>query len=169
MFSFRVWSIAAVVGVAGLVAPAGARASAEWTANIGYHNPVISTYGLNFLYFGQNLGFEIGLGWIDVQSESTKESDDASNTKKSTGTSLHLAGDLDVKYFLSSGKFRPYIQAGVAYGVGASTESGASAGTGGGFAGLGIMAGTPDLYLYGAYDLNSSRDGFVQAGIGTSI
>lgn len=147
-------------------------ARADWTANIGYHNPVIATYGLNLLYFGQSIGFEVGLGWIDVKSETSKDSSSDSSTdssSKKTNTSLHLAGDLDLKYFFTSGKVRPYVQGGVAYGIGASTNNGASAGTGGGFAGLGLLFGGPPLYAYAAYNFDSSRDGFVQVGLGTSL
>lgn len=159
---------------------AATTASANWTWNVGYQNPAVSTFGLNLFYLGSEWGFEIGLGWIDVDARTDDEDDDEveavageeaekDKDKDKDRAAVHLAGDADVKYMLSSGKFRPYLQGGFGLGIGASSDSGAGAGTGGGFAGLGILAGSPALYVYGSYNLNSARNGFVQAGVGFDL
>lgn len=149
-----------------------APAHAVWTWNIGYHNPAVSTLGLNFLYLGTDWGFETGIGWIDVRSnaEDAKETETTADDNKES-TSLTVAGDVDVKYFLTSGKFRPYLQGGVGVGLGAKTGSGGGvgAGTGEGFGGLGVLFGSQALYAYASYNLNGSKSAFVQAGVGADL
>ncbi len=146
-------------------------AAADWTWNVGYHNPAGSTVGLNLLYLGQTFGFEAGLGWLDVRADSDDSKDDKVNSDddKKTGGSFAAAGDVNLKYFFGSGTFRPYAQAGVGVGLGARTGSGAGASTGGGFAGLGLLIGSPSFYGYGAYNLDGSRNAFGQAGLGFDL
>ena len=150
-----------LVGLACSLLLLASPAVADWTWNVGYHNPAGSTVGLNLLYLGPTFGFEAGLGWIDVRADSDDD--------KKTDGSFAAAGDVNLKYFVSSGKVRPYAQAGVAIGFGARTGSGAGASTGGGFAGLGLLIGSPSFYGYGAYDLDGSRSAFVQAGLGFDL
>lgn len=137
-----------------------------WTWNVGYHNPAVSTFGLNLLWFGSEFGFEAGIGWIDVSSV-----EETNGAKKKSSTKLNIAGDVDGKYFLTSGKFRPYLQAGFGIGFGATTgdDAGASAGTGGGFGGIGLLIGSPDFYAYGSFNMNGSKETFAQAGIGAGL
>jgi hypothetical protein len=158
----------------------GTSARAEWTWNVGYHNPAVSTWGLNLLYLGPQWGFETGIGWVDVSSTKSTDpkSGDASATddgkakaEKTRTTRLNLAGDVDVKYFLASGKLRPFLQAGLGVGIGAAAgaDSGFGAGTGGGFAGLGLLIGGPSFYVYGSYNWTGRSSTFAQAGLGFGL
>ncbi len=141
-----------------------------WTLNLGYQNPAVSTYGLNFLHFWTDWAFEIGIGWVDVDSQANKDDDTDSGGEDddSASAALSIAGDLDMKYMLAGGKFRPYVQGGVGYGIGAAAgdDAGFGAGIGGVFVGIGLLAGSPDLYVYAAYSVFSSKAGFIQAGVG---
>ena len=142
-------------------------AEAAWTVNGGYHNPVFSTYGLNFLYLGSNWGFETGLGWVDLKAQS----DNAASGSKTNGASVGMAGDVNLKYVLGSGKIRPYGQAGVGLGLGAAAgkTTGFAVGTGAGFLGLGLLLGTPDFYLYGSGNVAGSSTAVLQAGVGFGL
>jgi len=154
-------------------------ALANWSLNLGYQNPAVSTFGVNFLYHGSNWHFETGIGWIDADAsvdedddDDTSGSDDKDKDDDKDTAGLSLAGDVDLKYLFSSGGLRPFIQAGFGIGVGARAGDGAGfgAGTGGGFFGGGLFLGSPSFYGYGSYNLGGGGgDGFVQAGIGFDI
>jgi hypothetical protein len=180
-------SLAAVCGAALLgFALDASLAHAAWSVNAGYHNPAGSTYGLNLLYQGQKWGFEVGVGYIDAQTieEADKkngdETDDAAAAdetsddkakKKTTGANVNLGGDVNLKYFLASGGARPYLQAGVGVGLGATAgkHTGLGAGTGEGFAGLGIIFGRDAVYAYVSYNITASKLTFAQVGIGVGL
>lgn len=162
--------------VCGLL-PAHAAYATGWGWNVGYHNPAGATVGLNLQYLGASWAFETGIGWLDVRQDkqpsggSSSSNNSSSNDGKTT-TSVTASGDVDVKYFLTGGGggggVRVYLQGGVGVGLGAGS-GGAGIGTGGGFGGLGLLFGGSKVYAYAAYDLDSARDGFVQAGIGTTF
>ncbi len=138
----------------------------NWTANVGYHNPPGSNLGLNFLYMGSEIGVEIGVGWVEVDA---RDDDEESSGGESVGMSA--AGDINFKYFFTKGGVMPYLQAGFGLGLGTRLGSGGSAGAGagGGFIGAGIMAGSPNLHIYGSFNANSSESTFLQFGVGTDI
>ncbi|MFW7380897.1 MAG: hypothetical protein ACOH5I_18925 [Oligoflexus sp.] len=150
---------------------------ANWTFNLGYHNPPGSKVGVNFLYWSQPLMFEIGIGWIDVDSldnEDTNEAgnNDATTEEESTDLRVAVAGALNVKYMLTSGGVRPYLQLGVGAGsyVQAGDDTDLGAGIGGLYGGLGLMAGSPQFYAYASYNIHgNSNHNFAQFGIGFDI
>jgi len=160
--------------IASFVTCASSSAFANWTLNIGYQNPIVSTWGLNFLYLGSQWGVELGVGWIDANAR-IEDDDDDKNSEGSTsgesgeGASLQIAGDIDVKYFFASGTARPFLQGGFGLGFDAESGEGIGAGTGGGFFGVGILLGSPALHGYGAFNVNGSDDSFFQAGLGVDI
>jgi hypothetical protein len=183
---------AAAAVCAGLLAASPARA--DWTWNIGYQNPVVSTWGLNLFYIGSQWGFEVGLGYIDAHASDSPGADktnssnnSSSNNSSSNGTTngkttttLNAAGDVNGKYFLSGGTVRPYLQAGIGIGLGLSGTSsevaplpshpeGFAAGTGEGYGGIGLLIGSNSFYVYGAYNLNADKNGFLQAGLGFGL
>lgn len=114
-------------------------AQADWTWNIGYHNPPNSTIGVNFEYFWSKWALELGAGFLDFGTK------DRSNT-----ATLYLAGDVNMKYLFLSGVFRPYLMGGLGLGsgtsVGDNTALGASAG--GGFVGGGVLMRGHPVYAY---------------------
>ncbi|WP_234996138.1 hypothetical protein [Pseudobacteriovorax antillogorgiicola] len=148
---------------------------ANWTLNLGYHNPPGATVGVNFLYFSSDWAFEVGIGWVDADAETDDEDDDAADTSDDDdedSVSVRASGALNFKYFLGSGGFRPYLQIGVGAGIGAKAgddDSGVGAGVGGGYGGLGIMAGSPSFYGYASYNIGRGSDGFIQLGFGFDI
>lgn len=135
----------------GLATPLSAKSS----INVGYHNPPGSTVGINGLWVWDNIGLELGLGWLNVAS------DDDSNS-----SSVHAAGDINLKYIFSGQSVRPYLQGGYGLGLGASAgdSTGASAGLGGGFAGIGLMFGGAKYYAYASGNYSTSV--FGQFGVG---
>jgi hypothetical protein len=170
-----------IVGV--LLWGAASPARADWTWNVGYQNPAVSTVGLNLFYIGPKWGFETGIGWVDVRANAD---DDADNDKDDDGdgvvdedgekddddgASLRLAGDVDLKYFLGSGGARVFLQAGLGIGIGAAAgdNSGVGAGTGAPFGGVGALFGGPSLYAYVSGNVRSDLDPFLQAGIGFDL
>ena len=145
-------------------------ALANWTLNIGYHNPVHAQLGVNLLYWSDQWNFEIGLGWIDGQAEV----DDDTNEVRRDDDRIAVAGtgDIDFKYHFGRAGFAPYLQVGFGAGTSASVgdNTGAAAALGGSFAGLGLMLGKPGFYGYAAYNiLIESEDMQVQAGLGFDI
>jgi hypothetical protein len=152
-------------------------AEANWTANVGYQNPAVSTWGLNLFYIGQSWGFEAGIGWIDANAHVDDDdddgdgADDGSDDDDDDKASVALAGDIDLKYFLTGGSARLFFQGGFGVGLGATAgdDSGAGAGLGGGFAGLGVLLGSPSMYGYASFNVNGNDDTFVQAGLGVDI
>ncbi len=146
------------------------RAEANWTLNLGYHNPLNSKLGINFLYWGSQWNFEIGLGWLDA--DASKDDETNSETKDDDKVSFAAAGDLDVKYRFSTGNVAPYIQLGFGAGTGAQVgdKSDAGVGFGGPFVGLGLFFGKPALYAYVAGNyLIESKDNEFQGGLGFDI
>ena len=148
-------------------------AFANWTLNVGYQNPIVSTWGLNLLYIGSEWGFEAGVGWVDAEANVDDDEDDNNNNPTDDddddSASLRVAGDIDLKYFFMSGAARPFLQGGFGVGLGAKSGEGAGAGTGSGFVGLGILLGSPAIYGYGSINAISSEDTFIQAGLGVDI
>jgi hypothetical protein len=155
-------------------------AHANWSLNLGYQNPVVSTFGVNFLYSSGKWAFEAGIGWVDVNAQVDDDDDDDENATPAAdnkdkddddNASLHVAGDIDLKYYFGSGGFKPYVQGGFGVGIGASAgdDSGAGAGTGGGFAGLGLWFGSGTPYGYASLNVGGSGHTFVQAGFGFDI
>jgi hypothetical protein len=144
---------------------------ANWTLNLGYHNPMNADLGVNFLYWGSQWNFEIGIGWLDAKAKATDDADDEENDKDDDNVGLSLAGDLNVKYRFTTGGIAPYVQIGLGAWTGASVgdDTDAGADLGGPFAGLGLMFGKPNFYAYVAYNVNKAKDGQVQAGIGFDI
>jgi hypothetical protein len=148
-------------------------AHANWTLNVGYQNPIVSTWGLNLLYIGSQWGFEAGIGWIDAEAKVDEDEPDnnSNNDPDEDGSkaAIAIAGDIDLKYFFASGAARPFLQGGFGVDLGAKSGEGAGAGTGGGFVGLGILLGSPSIYGYGSINVNGSQDSFYQAGLGVDI
>ncbi len=135
-----------------------------WSLNIGYHNPPGADVGANFLYQWTNWAFEIGIGSIAV--------DDNNNTNNQT--SAGIGGDLNLKYLFGNGGFRPYVQCGVMVGTGATVgnndTSGASASTGNGFVGLGLMAEVgSSAYIYLGGNAFNKRSSEFFVGLGFDI
>jgi hypothetical protein len=143
---------------------------ANWTLNLGYHNPPHAQVGINFLYWGSNWNFEAGIGWINAEAAADDDSTVEEKNEKDE-LSLAISGDLNVKYRFSSGGIAPYVQFGMAAAMGAAVgdENDAGAGLGSPFVGLGLMFGKPSLYAYAAYNFWSSEQGEPQAGIGFDI
>lgn len=150
---------------------------ANWTLNLGYHNPMNAHWGLNFLYWGSQWNFEVGIGWVDADVGTSNDTD-TTNTTNTTNeeeeddtVGLAIAGDINLKYRFTSGAVTPYIQVGLGAWTAAAVgdNSDANADLGGPFAGLGLMFGKPNFYVYAAYNVNKSEDGQFQAGLGFDI
>lgn len=122
----------------------------DWSMNVGVSNPPGASLGLNFMYLWTNWAFEFGIGQV------------GSSTNNSNTTTVSTSGDLNFKYLFRSGWFRPYLQAGS--GVGLSVGSGASAGTGSAFGGVGIFALGQPIYAYISYLFGNTNG--PQFGIG---
>jgi hypothetical protein len=103
---------------------------------------------------------------VDADAQVANDEDEENDR-----ASVHVAGDIDLKYFLTSGGARAFIQGGFGLGFGAAVGDGggAGAGTGGGFAGIGLLVGSPSVYAYGSFNLSGSQDTFLQAGLGIDI
>lgn len=137
---------------------------ADWSLNIGYHNPPGSNLGVNFLHEWSNWAFEVGIGSISVES-----TDSANNS--SSSTSAGIGGDLDLKYQFGRSGIRPFLQGGVLVGTGAvvGDNGGVAAGTGAGFLGGGINFSGKDLYFYLGANAFSSRSTEFFLGLGFDI
>jgi hypothetical protein len=97
------------------------------------------------------------VGYLNVEDK-----DDADNDGDSTEKVAAVAGDLDMKYLFGSGGFRPYVQAGTGYGIGAGNKS-VGLGIGGSvYGGLGFFAMGSSAYGYVSFNTGS----FMQAGVG---
>ncbi|MBC7659495.1 MAG: hypothetical protein H7249_07275 [Chitinophagaceae bacterium] len=151
-------------------------AFAEWTLNLGYHNPVYSKLGLNFLYWGSQWNFEVGIGWLDGVIDANGKTRDTTNsdtsTKKENKIAAAVAGDLNIKYRFSNGTFSPYFQGGYGAYTGAQIgdNSGATVSLGAPFVGLGFFVGKPSFYGYlaGNYMIDP-QNVQVQAGLGFAL
>jgi hypothetical protein len=129
-----------------------------------------SKLGINFLYWGSQWNFEIGLGWLDA--DATADDGSSNTTNNEDKVSVAVAGDIDVKYRFGSGGIAPYLQLGIGAGSGVQVgdESNAGVGLGGPFAGGGLFFGKPNLYAYVAANyLLESKVTEVQAGLGFDI
>lgn len=149
-------------------------AFATWTANLGYQNPPNAQYGLNLFYYSMDWGFEIGVGWADIDTIDTDDPEDDSELNDDRGedsAKAAILGGANLKYFLLGSKFKLYGQLGM--GLGAALTAGkrleASSSIGGGYGGLGLMFGGPKLYIYGSYNINRNDNSFLQAGLGFDI
>ncbi len=113
-------------------APAAAKG---WGVGVGYHNPVGANLGVSFLYAGTTWGGEVAIGALDVGGDDDGEE-----------AGLALGGDVDVKLFFGQ-SWRPYLEAGVSFGLGAGENgAGAAVGQGGLFAGGGLLLAGSSLY-----------------------
>ncbi len=122
---------------------------------LGYNNPAGSRVGLNFLYQGAPFGFEVGVG--DVEETKTD-----SGAKKG----MVVWGDVDIKYYPSTGLWRPFLEGGLTYAVGlGGDERGIAAGSP--FVGGGLLySGSTVLFHIGAdYKINE-RVTYPAAGFG---
>lgn len=146
---------------------------ANWTLNLGYHNPPVANFGVNLLYFSNPWAFEIGLGWVDAEANSEDDEDLETSTDEDDEDSIEVraAGAFNLKYFLSNGGIKPYIQGGFGLGIGAKTgdDSSLGAGVGGGYAGIGLFLGSPKFYAYGSINAGRGSNTFTQLGIGFDI
>jgi hypothetical protein len=144
---------------------------ANWTLNLGYHNPMNADLGVNFLYWGSQWNFEVGIGWVDADAKATDDANDTATEKDDDGVGLALAGDLNVKYRFMTGVFAPYVQVGIGAWTSAAVgdQTDANADLGGPFAGIGLMLGKPNFYGYAAYNVDKNENDQVQAGIGFDI
>jgi hypothetical protein len=127
----------------------------SWGALVGYNNPAGSRVGLNFLYQGAPWGFEFGVGGLATTTDSSGE--------KSSAVTW---GDIDIKYYPSTGLWRPFLEGGMAFALGAgSAGSGLSAGSP--FAGGGLLysGGTFLFHIGGDYKINE-RVAYPSAGFG---
>lgn len=147
---------------------------ANWTLNLGYHNPLNAQIGLNFLRMGSNWGFEVGIGWVDMDTIDTDKDNDRTsgnntNTTEDDTARAAIAGEIDLKYFFGSGGFRPFLQGGMGAAVAAEVGKhlDAGAGLGGAFLGGGLLMGTPKFYGY--VSASVINDVIVQGGIGFDI
>lgn len=142
-------------------------ASANWTANVGYHNPSGSLIGINFMYLNQDFATELGIGWLQVSSEKNGSSDQ----EEEESLFLGLSGDLNMKYFLTSGSIRPYGQVGFAMNFSGQLgeQNEASGNVDGAFVGAGILAGKPSFYAYTSINTRNVENYFYQFGVGTDI
>lgn len=145
-------------------------AEANWTLNLGYHNPLNSKIGVNFLYWGSQWNFEAGIGWLDADAEADDDAGEAD--KDDDKVSVQAAGDIDVKYRFGSGGIAPYVQLGIGAGTGVEVgdDTGGGVGLGGPFVGAGLFFGKPNFYGYAALNLlTESKNTEVQAGLGFDI
>jgi hypothetical protein len=127
----------------------------SWGVLAGYNNPAGSRVGLNFLYQGAPWGFEFGVGGLAKTTDST-------GNKSSAIT----WGDVDIKYYPSVGLWRPFLEGGMAFALGAGNAgSGLSAGSP--FVGGGILysGGTVLFHIGGDYKINE-RVAYPSAGFG---
>ncbi|MBC7530701.1 MAG: hypothetical protein H7318_03920 [Oligoflexus sp.] len=145
-------------------------AFADWTLNLGYHNPVNSKLGVNFLYWGSQWNFEVGIGYVD--SEVHADEDKANENKDDDHVAASVAGDIDIKYRLMTDTFAPYVQGGFGAWTGAKVgeRSGADADLGGPFVGVGFFIGKPAFHVYfgGNYMIDPETTQ-LQGGIGFDI
>lgn len=153
-----------------------ATAFGNWTMNLGYRNPPGAQYGLNFLYWGSQWGFELGVGYVDLDALDLDDEDDedtATAEADSEEESVRLAatGAVNVKYFMARGTLTPYLQGGL--GAATALEAGdtndLNAGVGGIYGGLGLLIGSPSFHVYGCFLIGARGSSGLQAGLGFDI
>jgi hypothetical protein len=135
--------------------PSSAALAGPWGILLGYNNPAGSNLGLNFLYqSGGAWGFEFGVGGLySSASENSK--------------SLSTWGDVDVKWFPSSGLWKGYLEGGLSVSLGTSSTLGSGVAAGSPFVGGGLMySGASVLFHVTAdYKINSQTV-YPSAGLG---
>lgn len=151
--------------VCNLMLFASAPVFATTTFNAGWHNPPVSTWGINALWMGPTWGFEIGVGQVEASGSSSDNDEDDDSA------SLAIGGGLNGKYFFAGGRARPYAQLGIGLGFNGTVgdNGGAGAGAGGVYGGLGIMMGSESFYGYGSVNAASNEHVFGQIGMGFGI
>ncbi len=153
--------------IAGLICTVPSISMANWSVNIGYHNPPQAGVGVNFLHEWSQVALELGIG--SVRTDANFDNDEVS--RDDDGLGLGLGGDINGKYFFLKSAVRPYAQIGALVGTYGSIgdNSGVGLGAAGVFAGGGLWFGqTSSVHGYVSYNLISSS-GFLQAGIGFDI
>lgn len=165
MRSVVVRSISLCSMIAGLITLSTQKAEAgEWGMLLGYNNPAGSNLGLNFLYQSSgSLGFEVGVGGLYRTTTTTTTSGAASSTSE---TSIDTWGDIDLKWLPGAGPWRPYLEGGLAFGLGAGS-SGSGIAAGSPFVGGGLLYSgrTMLFHITADYKINS-RYLYPSAGIG---
>jgi hypothetical protein len=160
-----------LLGLLAFLALFSSPALANWTLNIGYQNPATSQFGLNFLYVGSKLGFEIGIGYAQFEIDDEDDNNANGNSDDDDdNVTAGIGGDIDLKYFFSGSSVKPYLQGGFAMGqsLTAGDDTGVNIGLGGPFVGLGLFLGSPGFYGYVAANYGGG-DLYAQAGIGFDI
>lgn len=124
-----------------------------WRVSAAYNNPVGADLGVNVMHLWSNFAFEVGVGHIG-------------GGKGNGGVS----GDLDFKYLFGSSGWRPYLEAGLGYGL-SGGDDGVSFGAGGPFGGGGFYYdGSKWVFNVGVdYMINSENMVFPVVGIGLKI
>lgn len=143
-------------------------ALAEWSLNLGYNNPPGATVGLNAMRtFSRGFAIEFGVGWFNINNRNSENSE----SKDKDTTQFALSGDINLKYFFSSGTVKPYLQGGFGMGLAGDIggKTGLGAGVGSGFGGIGVNIGSKSIYAYASGNLISTGDPFLQAGVGFGI
>lgn len=107
-----------------------AQGNASVGLSVGYNNPHASGLGINLTGFLSEFAIEGGIGGLYLDNKA-----------------FSLRGDLDLKYLFSSGAVRPYLDAGVMWGLGAGSDA-SGLGVGGLFAGGGIHLSSQTLFGY---------------------
>ena len=140
---------------------------ANWSLNIGYHNPPQAGLGVNFLYDWTQFALELGIGNIRTDANFNNDS----KTQGDNGVGLGFGGDINGKFLFMQGPVRPYLQLGTLLGTYGSVgrSSGLGLGSGGIFFGGGLWIGqTSSIHGYLSYNLINSSS-FLQAGLGFDI
>jgi hypothetical protein len=152
-------------------------ARADWTLNLGYHNPPVAVGGLNLLHFGNNWAFEVGVGLFHLRTVDTdaRKDDDAAEESNEDdaddSAELGAVGDLNLKYLFGNSLLRPYLQGGVLAALWGKVgkDSGLTTGMGSLFAGGGLFIGKPKFYTFGSVNTWGVGCLFYQAGLGFDI
>ncbi len=137
---------------------------ANWSWNIGYHNPPGSAFGLNFMKLWSNWAVEVGIGYLGSSETKSSTTNSGSSNSNSNTAQISTSGDLNLKYLFSSGTFRPYLQGGLGTAASVSNKTGANASASNNFVGAGFFLMGSSVYFYTSYVYNT--EGLFQVGIG---